>query len=332
MLISKEETPEQVATEATWVTARPVAHVNSLPESTSEELLAELHGIVESRKGTRGAMLASSIGGTVLYVISMFTFIMQFWRSGRVLGFFPFLGVLLASLCFMILGMYGSLRIGRRFYQRRRERLHAIVPALAERGDVRLLPHLLTLMDMKYSGILMWKESRPVFLQSLETLLARITPEEFQALSRQQLWDTTMMLYFPDGRLREVTVETLIRCGDNRTIETLTKLRMLISMGPTNAKSLFYRLNPMVRFLQKEGVPMASEEARDAVERALAGLKAPVEEMRRTAQLLRASEPNAGQKARDLLRASAPSGQITPPEELVRPAAPIELPPKPSDA
>ena len=167
---------------------------------------------------------------------------------------------------------------------------------------------------------MMWQESRPVFMHALESLLVRITPEQFQDLSRQQMWEAIMMLYFPDGRVREATVEAVVRCGDSRTAEALKKLRLLSSLGSTNPKSLIYRLSPMARFLEKEGVPFATEEARDAIERAFAGLNANSEEIRRTAQLLRASEPDAEQKARELLRASAPAGVVTPPEELVRPA------------
>src|SRR5205823_5746021 len=100
-----------------------------------------------------------------------------------------------------------------------------VIPALAQRGEMRALPTLLQIMDMQLSGVMMWKESRPVLLSALERLLARATPEEFQELSRQQMWEIVMMLYFPDGNLREVTADALIRCGDNRTLEALKRLQ-----------------------------------------------------------------------------------------------------------
>lgn len=320
MLISKESESGEAATTATWVTPEPKSQAALLPESTNDELLAELQGMVTARLSTRKGILASYLGGIVLYAVSMFAFISTFFSSARSMGLLPLLFALLASLCFIVLGMYGSLRLGRGFYKRRRERLRTVIPALAERGEARLLPLLLELMDQRYSGVLMWKESRSVFLHSLETLLTRITPEQFQSLSRQQIWDTVTMLYYPDGRLREVTVEAVVRCGDYRTMESLKQLRLLCSVGPTSSKSLFYRLNPMVRFLQKEGVPLPTEETRDAIERAIIGLTAQEEEMRRAAQLLRPSGRDHVPDGKELVRAATSPGAATASEQLVRPA------------
>lgn len=318
MLRSNESVSEQAANAMTWVANEPESRADLLPESTNDALLAELQGAVETRKGTRKAMLASTLAGFGVYVACMFAFIGGFWASARAIGLLPFLLALLVSLCFAAIGMYGSLRIGRDFYRRRRERLHQVIPALAERGDVRLLPHLLGLMDMRYSGVLMWQESRPVFLKSLETLLTRITPDQFHELSPEQVRDTITMLYFPDGGLRAATAEAVVRCGDRRTLEALKKVRLICTVGSANYKSLFYRMNPAMRFLQKEGVPMPTVEAREAMDHAIAGLTERLEQMRRDAQLLRASDRDSVPAGRELVRAANSPGAARDPEQLVR--------------
>jgi hypothetical protein len=323
MLLFKEREEEQPKTIAALDTGVE-NHTALLPDRSNEELLAELQTLSVAQRSNRMGIIGAHMAGIALSALVIIGSD-AYWTMHPTGNFTLLLSSLFGSLAFIPVGFYTALRIGRSFFKRSREQLHAIIPALEQRGEVRALPQLLALMDVKYSGILMWQETRPVFLQALETLLVRVTPEQFQEFSREQLWNIIMMLYFADGRLREVTVETVVRCGDNRAVEALNKLRGLASVGPTNPRSLFYRLNPMVRFLQKQGVPLPTEEARDAIERALNGLSANVDEVRRTAQLLRASAPDAEQKARELLRASAPTGIATPREQLLRPTLPSEV-------
>lgn len=174
----------------------------------------------------------------------------------------------------------------------------------------------------------MWKDSRPIFLDAVQSLLACSTPEQFQSLSRPRIWHTIMILNLPNVSLREVTVEAVVRCGDNRTLEALKNLRRLGSMEITNTDSplhrLFYQRNPMWRFLQKEGAPLATEESKNAIDRAIAGLKERLDEIRREAQLLRASDRDSVPAGRELVRAAVSPGAATSAEELVRPSPDAE--------
>ena len=66
---------------------------------------------------------------------------------------------------------------------------------------------------------MMWEESRPVLLGALERLLRDITPDEFQELSRQQMWNIVTRLYFPDGHLQYVIKPPSVRCGGYRHLD-----------------------------------------------------------------------------------------------------------------
>jgi hypothetical protein len=322
MLLFKQREEDHSSTIACFDTAAET-HAALLPDRTSEELLAELQDLVHTHKRNRKGTIGMYIGGMLLYGLafaSSLVFCME-----RAPGNFAFLFLsIFGSLVFMGLGSYGALAVGRSFYKRSRERLHTIVPALAQRGEARALPLLLALMDVRYSGILMGQESRPVFLQALETLLSRITPEQFQELSRQQMWAVLTMLYFPDGGLHEVVADMAIRCGDSRTLEVLQKLQRLYTFGASTARSPFFKWNPMVWYLKKEGVPLASAEGKSVIDRAVVGLTAEIAEARGNAQLLRASAPDQELAARELVRASGPAGIATPPEQLLRPALAAE--------
>ena len=317
MLISKEVTPEQAKTAAPQATAEPETHAALLPESTSYTLMVELNDIVESRKSARKAMLASTVGGLLLgFAIGMIC-LTNLARSS--LGAFLFPLILLPELLLILLGAYGSLHIGRSFYKRKRERLHVILPALAERRETRLLPCLLELMDLNLRGAWTWQESRPVFVRSLAAALTNTTQDQFQWLSPSQAAAIVRLFYFPENSLREAAVEILIRCGDSRMLADLKVYRVNCGAELSLPMRLFCRLNPIMRFLRKQGDLFGTEETRDAIDRAITGLKERIEAMKRDAQLLRPSDRDSAPAGRELVRAAISPSAANRAEELVRP-------------
>jgi len=297
-------------------------HSDLLSDRPTDELLAELQDLLKTHRRNRKRVFGMFIGGMALYALvfaGSLALSMTYHPGNLVFLLLSLLG----ALSFLPLGLFGGIGIGRGFFKRGREKLHSIVPALAQRREMRTLPILLDLMDIKYSGILMWQESRPVLLQALELLLERMSPEEFQEFSRQQVWDILSMLYFPDGSLREVIADMAVRCGDSRTLDSLQNLQRLYGFGVSTAKSPFMKWNPMLWYLKKEGVPVATPEGEAVIDRALASLTAQVGEMRRNSQLLRASQPDQEQASRELVRAAAPTGAPDPSDKLLRPVSDV---------
>lgn len=323
MLLWKKAQSEQASyTEPRIIAAAPYETL-LMPDRTNDELLSELGDLAVLHTKAHKHVIGIHLAGLALYLL------------GFAIAIPAFLGIpshpiwpyhllcLLGSVAIVPAGCAVGLRVGRAFYTQSRERLAGLLAALAQRREARAVPVLLEIMDLRTSGAIMWKKSRPILLDALELLLAGITPDEFQTLSRQQMRDIVTMLYFPDGSLRQVTVDAIIRCGDSRTLEPLKQLHRLRSFALSAENNPICRWNPLLRYLQKEGVPRASEAGNRAITTAMAGLTERLDAERRTAQLLRPVDNTDALVAQELLRAAAPVGASTPSEDLVR-AAPAD--------
>jgi hypothetical protein len=319
MLLWKKQEPVQ-STVAHAATLGPETASLLQPERSNEDLLTELQELAAvHRRGWR-SVVSLYVGAIVLYVAALLATVVTFSRLPQA-NMGPFLAWLAAEVGLVAAGLFSALYVGRSFYKHNRERLASTVSTLAQRGEVRAVQDLLCLMEMRTSGVTMWQESRPVFVQALEALFARITPDHFEELLPKQTWDIGLLLYLPDGNLRQVTSDMLIRCGDSRTIESLRKLLLLCKAGQTNMNHPLVRWNPMMRLMQAQGVPFATPDVTAAIDRCIAAITVRMDETRRNAELLRASAPNREQAASELMRAAGPVGAATAPEELVRASA-----------
>jgi len=328
MLVSKEQKLDDELTIS--AVATPVITLPSRTQvaASGDALLAELADLSAAQKQSRQGAMAFYIGGAAIFVAALITSTIAFMSnpvSSHMGWYFVWL---LGEVGLMLAGLNAGIWYGRKYYRRNRERLTSVISELAARGDVRMLPYLLSVMDMRYSGVLMWKECRPVFMEGLGKVLARVTPDDFQALSESQMWDVASLLLYPDGNLSQDAEVTAIRCGDSRMLAALHKLRKLCTVSHVNPRSPLTRLSPNMRWLQKEGVPFATSGTIQAIERTIAFVAVNVDEASRNAQLLRASAPSAEQVSRELLRATGPTCQTgaTDSDELVRAAqaAPAE--------
>jgi hypothetical protein len=325
MLVSKEQEPHEVLTVSAVATPVVTLPLVARVEASSDVLLAELVDLVAAQKLARQVSMSFYVGGGVLCATAIFSIMVWFMSNPISSHMALFLTLIFAPIGIMLAGLYGGIWHGRRYYKRNRDRLTSIVSELAARGDSRMLPHLLGVMDIRNSGVLMWKECRPVFMEALETVLGRVTPEEFQELPDSQMWEIASLMLYPDGRLSQVVEATAVRCGDSHMLAALQKLRKLCLVSHVNPKSPLTRISPNMRWLIKEGVPFATPGTIQAIERTIAFVTVNVDEANRNAQLLRASAPSAEQVSRELLRAASPIGK-TASDELVRAAGEEGLP------
>jgi len=301
-----------------------------LPELTNDELLDQLRELAVSHAKMRKGAVGIYFGGIAMTLLGILIPLIKFETTSPQLPLTPFIVAIFASVGFTAIGTFGAMGIGRSFFRGARGRLSEIIPALAQREEPRLLPMLLDFLDMRVGGNLIWEQSRPILLDAMEIMLSGMTDEQFQGLSRQQVWDIVLMLYFPDGKLRYVAAEALVRCGDTVTLEQLKKMQGLLTVSMTSPKSALTRWSPAMWWLKKQNVPMPTPEIGEIVDKAVADLSAIIEEGRRTAQLLRASDRNFGADADALVRAAAGPGVGKTNEELMRPAAGPEAPPSPT--
>lgn len=323
MLVSKEREPDEAFAVSTVTTSVGVLPLVTSAEASNDALLAELVDLVAAQKLARQGSMSFYTVGLALSATAWVSAIIWFMFNPISSHMPLFLTVIFSAVGISLAGFNGGIWFGKKYYKRNRDRLTSVVSELAARGDSRMLPYLLGVMDIRNSGVLLWKECRPAFMHALESVLDRITPEEFQELSDAQMWEIASLMLYPDGDLSRVAEAAAIRCGDSRMLAALHKLHRLCSVSHVDPKSLLTRLSPNMRWLRKEGVPFATPQTIQAIERAIADLTVNVDEARRNAQLLRASAPNAEQTSRELLRAANPTGQTHPTaaEELMRPAA-----------
>ncbi len=298
-----------------------------LPESSNEELLRELEGLTGAHKKTRTRNIAfSGVAGAlngVGVICAMIDLLGRARLSPEQPNWTLFWIQLAGIYALLVLTGLWLNRTNRISYKRIAARINQIVPALAQRSEVRTLQLLITLADIRFRGAYLWQDSRLALVQAFEKLCKCITSDQFLAFSRKQMSDIIEMIMFPDDGMRTAFADMAIRCGDHRTLEILKNLQIKCGLGFSVPTSGLNRWLLVTKKLKKQGLPIPKDDSASAVERAIAGLTPQQEEAHRTAQLLRPSAKDQSRPSAELVRAAG-SNATSQPDELVRPARAVE--------
>lgn len=290
-------------------------------EETTEKLLDELQKSADylvARQKRMWIPYGVIMAGYIALIVALLETVTALTNSNQVSMTPVYLTPVVILLSTALLAAW-YVWLGRSNRSRRRKQSETI-RALAERQEGRAIAPLLPLM----SNEAFWKhkETRSAFIDAMKTLLPKLTPEQFQALSAQEVKLLVGQMGVAGGGLNQVAEQTLVRCGDDRAVKALegtiklTQTVNVMNRYNPGAYLMMPRIEKMIR--NRDLLPGNDPELQGAFLRCRDGMRARIDVENKGAQLLRGSSSEATDLAGTLLRGVMPGGATTDEHELLR--------------
>ena len=311
--------------------------IESLMELTDEQLTAELHSLVKGTAVSRTAYIWGYFVTSMLCIpVSIAPYMalipkISAWSIDKS-WIVSVLALLVPFLLSLMVGLAGSVAlwksvfygISKKTYHDLAQQRQNLFVEIAKRNVANALPNALALLNIGKAGYLSWSLAAPLLINTVKSLLAKITRDEFSDLPEAAKNEIAMLLTLPDSESRESILHSIVEAGDKNI---LARMRWIENMSildrPLQGGSFEeIRLALIAKITGSKNKPFArTSETLESLSLAITGLSKRLEEEGKLAQLLRPSNYNPALEGKELLRPAGSSTTDAEPDSLLRPAS-----------